>query len=125
MKHQKRRSLIPSVRIVRDPHTRCCGCDEDVTPGLCHTGSIITGVANRIVEGSDFEDGQWIPTKKRITFFTRKHGLICPTCASDYHQVERWDGSFEPKVRIDSRLTINTFQRSNSREKIGPDGRNY
>lgn len=107
-------------RITKTPETvdkiLCVGCKGPVSPGFCHTGTVIAGLIAINVESTTPVLGVMMVideiillggelTTKRISVMKRNRGFICEKCASNYSTVERIkkDGSIEshPVVKTD------------------------
>lgn len=121
----KRRSLLPMIRVkLYGPKpaisSRCIGCQKSVNPGFCYTGSMITGMMFKSIttgedhstpmimagsedEPTDFIIGEDLRKDKKIGFFKRSKGLICPECSSNYKCVTDKHGVKHPIVKLDPR----------------------
>src|SRR5438874_10489065 len=111
----KRRSLLPSKLLrtegpKREVDTRCVGCGSPVRVGFCYTGSVISGMAFKTINGTEMTPikgiiertighhpnshtessvigGEMIRTEKKIGFYKRNKGNICDICAANYHTI--------------------------------------
>ena len=102
-------STIPK-KVFRDfgPHknAKCIGCEKEVEPGLCHTGSIIIGLKFGAITGyarvgKDLTTG--IETTRNVAYYNRKRGILCDSCASNYHTITDAKGVKHPIVMTDPR----------------------
>ena len=120
----KRQSLLPSIPTPKlyGPHrngeVKCVGCEKSLHPGLCYTGTVLDGTAHSTIRGKEnlpimgvmvthertyILGGQQIDTSKKVSYFKRKRGYICDTCAANYHGVTDSNGTFHPTVKTDPR----------------------
>lgn len=97
------------------PHklASCVKCGDNVSPGLCYTGSVITGQTFRkmagvvrtpitVSNGSVF-GGILTDTTRNVGFFTRIKGYLCDECAADYSTVTDYRGNRHEVVKTDPR----------------------
>lgn len=106
-------SLFPIRKLhTSKPLHRCVQCDAPVTPGLCYSGSVITGVdfsastshtLNPQLNLQTPENEVYIVTQKRHSFFKRTKGLLCDSCASSYATIQDSQGHKHEIVKVDPR----------------------
>lgn len=122
----KRDSEIPTERVLSQegPHTdaqaKCIACFCGVSPGFCHTGSVIDGIGHQTINGTEtffltamIQDldqsrevvikAEQMPWKKRVSFLKRKKGFLCDRCAANYHTITDYHGVKHEIVKTDPR----------------------
>lgn len=122
----KRVSTLPSTFIPRKsgdpvkPLHACVGCGQEVNPGFCYKGSVLSDLQHstlltssttpvlgviRIESPGVMKDvvigGHTIDGTKRISYRKRTKGLLCTGCAANYTRVSDGKGGTVPIVETD------------------------
>lgn len=102
---QKRRTTLPIRTFKLTMTPRCVGCQKEVLPGFCRTGSIAQGIGFATVKSKpvliSLTPTSYAETTRNVAFVERKKGYICSDCAANYHTYHDHKGVSHPVVMTD------------------------
>ena len=101
----KRRSTLPYKQFKSLAVSSCVGCRVEVSPTLSRRGSVAVGIAfATVTTGYELvrrHPAEYAEIRKNVAFVERKKGLLCDTCASNYHTFVDHKGISHPIVITD------------------------